>query len=507
MKITRKDYFFIIGPDGELLKKPDGSIRRTLSKDECYEYITEDARQRGIDEYAYTIKQPDYEVIVPKLTLPGGYVVIEGGNYDTSSLDSTPNQFTFTDQDDVPVDTLITSDEITVEGIDVGAQPVITVDIGEYQVNGGAWLSAPGIVGLDDIVIVRHTSSVTGNGTPVNQLVTIGGVSDTFTSTTGGYSTITGSGFGAKPASTIYYDDFESYPVGVIPGANNPIGGNLLVWHWGPGVSPDGTTIVSDEQYQGSKSLHHDFTVEDWPHFVVYLPETNKKVYMGCMTRIAGSSGSSGDSVWKYARSGCQEPGGENVYRGLSRAGESYVTSNSPVPLTSGAALEGCTNLGSGDADVLNPALIQSEAWQFYEHEADIGDYDVANGVFTWRWNMQTSLEWANVNFLCAAYPNLLGWILFPLHGHDDVGTLEMWLDSYYIDDGSRARVIMTDAATYANSTKWAHQIPTNWLDDEITITTKRGVFDVDDTAYLHIFDDDGILVDSQGPITVVEDV
>ncbi len=96
--------------------------------------------------------------------------------------DSTPNAFTFTDQIDVAQNTLITSDSITVAGINFPS--AISVTGGEYEINGSdSWSSAASTVNNSNTVRVRHTSS--GNYvTQTNTILTIGGVSDTFSSTT-----------------------------------------------------------------------------------------------------------------------------------------------------------------------------------------------------------------------------------------------------------------------------------------------------------------------------------
>lgn len=95
--------------------------------------------------------------------------------------DTTPNAFSFTDQTSVPLSTVTESNTITVTGID--STTSISVDSGEYRINAGTWVSASGTVSLNDTVQLRHTSSGT-NSTAVNQILTIGGVTDTFTTTT-----------------------------------------------------------------------------------------------------------------------------------------------------------------------------------------------------------------------------------------------------------------------------------------------------------------------------------
>lgn len=119
--------------------------------------------------------------------------------------DTTPNAFTFTDQTNVALSTTITSAAITVSGIDTPTG--ITVSGGTYDINGsGSFTSSPGTVNNGDTVRARHTSSGS-NSTAANTVVTIGGVSDTFTSTTvaSGFSPIdvdytTGSGAETAPS-------------------------------------------------------------------------------------------------------------------------------------------------------------------------------------------------------------------------------------------------------------------------------------------------------------------
>lgn len=102
--------------------------------------------------------------------------ILAGGGSDT-----TPDQFTFTDQTGVDVSTVITSAAVTITGIDAAA--TITVSGGTYNINGGSFTSSPGTVNSGDQVQARHTSSASYL-TATNTTVTIGGVSDIFTSTT-----------------------------------------------------------------------------------------------------------------------------------------------------------------------------------------------------------------------------------------------------------------------------------------------------------------------------------
>jgi hypothetical protein len=109
-----------------------------------------------------------------------------GGVTDTFSVttlaaDTTPDAFSFLDQTNVSLSTVVESNAITVSGINTVAPVSITG--GEYRIGIGAWTSAPGTVNNGDTVTVRQTSS--GNYfITIDAALTIGGVSDAFSVTT-----------------------------------------------------------------------------------------------------------------------------------------------------------------------------------------------------------------------------------------------------------------------------------------------------------------------------------
>ncbi len=112
-------------------------------------------------------------------------VVTIGGVSDTFSTttitDTVPDVFSFTDQTDLALSTLATSNTLTITGL--GAAATISITGGEYSINGGAFTTANGSVSNNDTVTARHTSSA-NYLTATDTVVTIGGVSDTFSSTT-----------------------------------------------------------------------------------------------------------------------------------------------------------------------------------------------------------------------------------------------------------------------------------------------------------------------------------
>ncbi len=101
---------------------------------------------------------------------------------DTS--DSTPDAFSFIDQNGLAVNAQVESNSITVSGINV-ASP-ISISGGEYSVNGGSYTSVSATVNNGDHVSVRLTSSANYN-TSTQATLNIGGVSDAFFVTTEDY--------------------------------------------------------------------------------------------------------------------------------------------------------------------------------------------------------------------------------------------------------------------------------------------------------------------------------
>lgn len=95
----------------------------------------------------------------------------------TAAADIVPDPFAFTPQSGVAPGTLVTSNAVTVGGID-SASP-ITVAGGTYSINGAAYTGAAGSVQNGDSVSVQLMAPA-GFATQAQATLTIGGVSGTF---------------------------------------------------------------------------------------------------------------------------------------------------------------------------------------------------------------------------------------------------------------------------------------------------------------------------------------
>lgn len=72
-------------------------------------------------------------------------------------VDRIPDEFSFSGQTNAPLDTQLTSNTVTLAGLD--GSTAITVSGGQYSINGGAYTAAAGTGGNSDTVTVRQTSS------------------------------------------------------------------------------------------------------------------------------------------------------------------------------------------------------------------------------------------------------------------------------------------------------------------------------------------------------------
>ncbi|HXG27314.1 MAG TPA: hypothetical protein VNJ47_00505, partial [Nevskiales bacterium] len=95
--------------------------------------------------------------------------------------DTTPDPFSFTSVSGVSQNTVVSSNVVTITGIDAPAP--VSVSNGEYRIDGGAWTSVSGSITNGQTVQVRHTSASTANSV-TETVLTIGGVSGKFRSTT-----------------------------------------------------------------------------------------------------------------------------------------------------------------------------------------------------------------------------------------------------------------------------------------------------------------------------------
>ena len=112
-----------------------------------------------------------------------------GGVSDTFSVttkvtieDTQPDAFSFGSVNNAELSSLVTSEPVTISGINVPTSIQISGAEGSYSINGGDFVSSAGTVNNGDTIRIRLTTS-SANNTPVTSTLTIGGVQGTFTVT------------------------------------------------------------------------------------------------------------------------------------------------------------------------------------------------------------------------------------------------------------------------------------------------------------------------------------
>jgi len=300
------------------------------------------------------------------------------------------------------------------------------------------------------------------------------------------YSTIVGTGFGAKTES-VYYDDFESRALG-------SVGASVGELNWSIQA---GSSISDSNPHSGTKSIIHDFSANDFPKVFKNL-SGKTGLTLSCWLHISGTV--AGGAVWKFAR-----VGGGNVYGGYPHAGASYTSSSSAnTPQSAGGEIViNNGDISSYSANISGTTSSPTDAytngsWHFYELEFYTGTLNNSDCYFCERIDNKIVTQWVNRPYLTSTNQTMPAWVLLPLNGLDGNPPITYSIDELYISE-SRSRVVMTDSATYSASTKWCAQedLQGGWSDELIYYKPKRGSFTQGATAYLHVFNN-GVLVSTK---------
>jgi len=131
------------------------------------------------------------------------------------------------------------------------------------------------------------------------------------------------------------------------------------------------------------------------------------------------------------------------------------------------------------------------DKWVHWELYADAGTPGLANGSAYWYQDGVIAASMSNIEMLPVGY----NWTQIMI-GHyfavDSNGAhCFQWWDDVYIDN-TRARVEISNSATWAGAIHREIQIPSSWSASDIAITVNLGSFSPSDTLYLYVVDSDG---------------
>lgn len=294
--------------------------------------------------------------------------------------------------------------------------------------------------------------------------------------------------------TTPYYDDFESRATGVT-GLN--IGSMYISDN-----TQGGVTIATADKHSGSKSLRVDYTNFSFPEYGKAMNPTNR-AYQACWFKFNGTT----NTVWKFGRFGYGTP-----YGGSPHVAASYTSSNNVPSAFSGEVVTGAnggtiTSYSDHNTATASPSSrFTPNVWHFYEMELYTGTVDGNNMHWEERIDGVATTKINNRPYLTSANPNLITWMISPMDGMGVNTNVQLSVDEMYVDE-SMARVVLTDNATYASSTKWSIQPIRGKSNSGVTFDTRRGMFNIGDTGYYHCFNHLGTLIYSSGALTVQADV
>lgn len=421
-----------------------------------------------------------------------------------ASGDTTPDAFSFTDQTDVAVNTTRTSNTITVAGITAAAS--ISITGGTYQIGAGSFTSASGTVTNGQTVTVRHTSSAS-NSTATNTVLTIGGVSDTFTSTTvaaSGFSavlntstgvmTITGTGFGTKsPAAPIWMETFESATIG-----DNPAQAGFDLWASG---TPQVPVVTAGQGVGGGRSLRssHTGTVDDFAHVEKLIADTDT-LFMSSWNKLTASS-SSGGLQLKSHRSGPRQSDTD--------AAANYATTpyaKGSLWFTSGVTWseiqtepnrEGGSHPESASSVQTDPGGIGSGLQIYTESFFQMNTPNLYDGLYQVLVN-GTQLYNQATRCFRESSAHHFGFASFAPGLTNSTWTFTRDLSRPYVDN-TRMRVFLGNSATLAGCTGRFLLRPTTWVDGSIIATEGKNY--PSGYNYLYAIDANGAQIPLNGSL------
>jgi len=317
--------------------------------------------------------------------------------------------------------------------------------------------------------------------------------------------TIAGSGFGTKSHQGCeWHNNFESASAGAFA---EDIGYNV-------GIT-GAVSVVDNFSHSGTKSLHYLYASGN------KFPKVNRDV--------ANPTNELMYSAWFYWDK-AESTNGVGVFK-LFRCGSGEAYSGSPKFYHTAVSDSGYPNNNAGAINSVDAGMRvggaypytfndnnsigiptrpwppAKDGWNYIEYFNKYSTTPTSgDGRFVCKINGQVFVSIVNKNTRGAGEESALitSWIGM-INGRDGiVDPINVWVDEEVVDNCFN-RVIITDNANYSLSTKWSRQPVHYWSDGEVKAIRKRGMFNVGESAYAHVFNAADTLVYST-PITVLAD-
>lgn len=302
-----------------------------------------------------------------------------------------------------------------------------------------------------------------------------------------GSLTITGAGFGTKPAAApLKFDDFQNLAIGQSLSANG--------WNVGGYHPPVAASNVLRPGAPFTRNAHSFFESNisfsvggDASNFFL-RNLTTTRYYLDFWHYITTDADPQPQNIkpWRLHQSGAGAP---NAYFGFAgpNAGDTVFG-------TDGTSSNRNGYFGSLDNGV-SIALRGSDwyrKWQHFQVMVDVGTPGSPNGTMVAYVNGRLRMNYnRNITVLAAGYSNFPELYLGNYVRSDPHGNTHSYWDTVYVDS-SWARVEVGDASTYGACTHRETQIPVSWSGNSIAVRLNRGSFPSFSGLYLYVVDANG---------------
>jgi hypothetical protein len=299
-----------------------------------------------------------------------------------------------------------------------------------------------------------------------------------------GQLSLSGSGFGTRAAAYDHYINYNDVEIGT---------GQVALGYTGV-LSSVVPTVQSNDSHDGGNSLEGFY-----PAIGNHFPKLRRnftpveQVYGAFWfkwTPPAQAAAIQDVGIFKLFRTGFTN------YSGYPRAVETIRSSAGGLQTSSDAGFfrddAGNNYVTAGNIDYLK----DSGQWHFCEYFYKLSTAGQADGA--WAGWTDGQVSFSDFAAITRVQPeSRIDFFINMFDGRDrDAFDMTVYQSEEYVSS-SRARVVITNNATYANSTIWQIQPVVSWSDSQIVIEKTRGALPLG-THNAHIFNEAGQAVSSQ---------
>ncbi len=331
-----------------------------------------------------------------------------------------------------------------------------------WAVFGNGWLGSPAQDG--NITFDNWTAWVPKNTTTPKA-----------TTGPGGSIVLTGRGFGNVDATPAYFQTYDSQSLGTTAGATGLDGKD---------VSYPAPLVADSKAHSGSNSLYKDYNgTSSYPKIAKSI-NNSTDLYMGMWFYWSYAGGTPNIPVFKLCRanSGALYFGNPSFHNTVRPRGGTVTGGDTGY--VDGSSIFSTTRPYTGPS---------AGHWYWMEYKWRLSTPGVDNGLFQWLVNGKLNVDDKPATTREAGNTGTIDWAVTPFDGLDKRGadniSYKLWTDDLVISP-TFARVILTNAENYSQSTDWEPEDPTAWNNTEVTIAKPSwGDFASGSTVYFHVFD------------------